>query len=145
MAAPASEHPNVVRVRELFRAFSTSDPAEAHRIVLDAFHTDAVWHVLGTHDPLTGRYPSRTDLIERVFTPMYAATDYTWKVDPLSVVAAGDELVLVNMLESATIGGQTREGHVAVVLRLVDGKVVEGMRLPESSLDAHWSMAAAAR
>jgi uncharacterized protein len=141
----ASEHPNVVQVRDLFRAFGSTDPAEAHNIVLDGFHPDAVWHVLGNRDPLAGRYPNRSDLIERVFLPMYVASGYTWRVEPLSIFAAGDELVLVDMRESATIDGRTHEARVAVVLRLVDGKVVEGMRMPESSLDAHWSLAGAMR
>lgn len=143
MATRASEHPNVTRVRALFSAFSATPPEDAHQLILDAFHDDTVWHVLGAVDPLTGRYDGRSELIERVFHPMYEGSGYTWSVEPLEFIAAGDELVLVHMRETATIAGETHTGHVAVVLRMAGGRIAEGLRMPDSSLDGHWARAAA--
>jgi ketosteroid isomerase-like protein len=47
------------------------------------------------------------------------------------------------MKESAIIDGKHHEGHVLAVVQMVDGKIVEGVRLMDSELAGHWGAARA--
>jgi hypothetical protein len=75
-------------------------------------------------------------------TPMIQDSGGTYAPTLLDVYALGDELVVAHMSESAQIAGEHGAGNVAVTFKLVDGKIVEGVRMMDQDLDAHWARAA---
>lgn len=138
----APDHPNATRVAEFFGALDAAADAEAaHAMMVDAFAEDAVWHHLGDCHHAAS-YEGRDAIIAELMAAMMADSGGTWKPALLHVCALGDEIVVAHMTEAAEIGGEHHEGHVAVTFRLVDGKIAEGVRMMDRSLDAHWAKAA---
>lgn len=142
MTAP--DHPNAARVAEFYAALdAATDPQAAHAMMVDAFAEDAVWHHLGRcHHAAT--YEGRAAIVTELMASMVQDSGGTWTPTLLHVRALGDELVVAHMTESAQIAGEHEEGHVAVTFKLVDGKIVEGVRMMDDSLDAHGAKAAPA-
>jgi ketosteroid isomerase-like protein len=138
------EHPNADRVSEFYTTLAAATDGEAaHAMMVDAFAVDAVWHHLGEcHHART--YEGRESIIADLMASMVSDSDGTWTPVPVSVQAFGDEIVVVHMSESADIHGERHAGSVAVTFRLVDGKIVEGVRMMDGSLDRHWAKAAPA-
>jgi ketosteroid isomerase-like protein len=142
MTAP--EHPNATRIAEFFAVMDAADdPEAAYAMLLDAFAEDAVWHHLGACHH-AGTYRGRQAIIAEIMTSMIQDSGGTYAPTLLDVYAMGDELVVAHMSESAQIAGEHGEGHVAVTFKLVGGKIVEGVRMMDDSLDAHWAKAAPA-
>jgi ketosteroid isomerase-like protein len=138
------DHPNATRVTEFYANLdAATDPAAAHAMMVDAFVEDAVWHHLGDcHHAAT--YEGRDAIITELMASMVEDSAGTWTPALLHVRALGDEIVVAHMTESAEIDGEHHEGHVAVTFKLIDGKIVEGVRMMDTSLDAHWAKAASA-
>jgi len=140
---PTEDHPNCEQIRDVFASFNNSaEPGEASTVLESAFAEDAVWHHLGGDSPHAGRYDGR-DAIINLMGNMFNDSGGTWRPTAVDVRAVGNELVLVDMTEHAEIDGTPHEGHVAVIFRVNDGKITEGIRMMERELDAHWGKAAA--
>lgn len=135
------EHPNVATVRQMFDAFSEGDH-QGLAGVAEHLHHDASLHVDGDATPYAGRYEGRND-IHRALGAKINDSDGTWRLTSFDAYPAGDELVLVHLIEKAEVGGTEHEGHVGYVVRLIDGKVADVVRMADSALDAHWGAAAA--
>lgn len=138
------EHPNAARIAEFYATLDAAvDQDAAHAMMVDAFAEGAVWyHLGGCHHAAT--YEGRNAIITELMAAMVQDSGGTWTPTLIDVQAMGDELVVAHMTESAEIAGEHHEGHVAVTFKLVDGKIVEGVRMMDNSLDAHWAKAAPA-
>lgn len=116
------DHPNVALIQKL-------DPGNLAG-EKDLFAEDFVWHYFNLLLPdLAGDYVGVRGL-QSFFDKLGSLTDGTFRVNPISVTAIGDELVVVHSLNQLTIEGRSIETHVVVVWRIVDGRIAEVWDIP---------------
>ena len=115
-------HPNVALL-------SKFDPANVAGAA-DIFAEDVVFHFFNPNLPdVQGDYVGLTALQE-FFGTMAKKTAGTFRVNPVSVTAAGDELVVVQTKNTMILEGRQIETDVAVVWRIVDGRITEVWDIP---------------
>ena len=118
----AEEHPNVSLIQRL----DLRDLASAATI----FSEDAVFRYFNPLLPeIQGDYVGLSG-IQTFFRKIGAITGGTFRVEPVSITAVGDELVVVQTRNSMTIQGQRIVIDVVVVWRVVDGRVTEVWDIP---------------
>lgn len=115
-------HPNV-------QLLSRLDPANmAHSS--DIFADDVVFHYFNPRIPdLAGDYVGRTGL-EEFFGKVAAMSDGTFKINPISTTAIGDELVVTQTRNMMSNQGEDIDIDVVVVWRIVDGRITEVWDIP---------------
>ena len=115
-------HPNVA----LLSRFDSSNVAGA----ADVLSEDFVWHFFNPRLPdLQGDHVGR-DRLQVFFQKMHELTDGTFKVNPVSITAVGDELVVVQTKNTMVVKGQSIEIDAVVVWRILDGRIVEAWDIP---------------
>ena len=115
-------HPNVALL-------SRFDPANVAGAT-DVFADDVVWHYFNPLLPdIQGDYVGLTALQE-FFGKMAEKTAGTFRVNPISATAAGDELVVVHSKNTMVLEGRQIETDVVVVWRIVDGRITEVWDIP---------------
>lgn len=115
-------HPNLALLKRL----DFSDLAGA----ADLFSEDFVWHFFNPRLPdVQGDYHGVSGL-QSFFEKLGAATNGTFKVDPISVTPVGDELVVMHNRNRLTFQGVPVETDVVVVWRIVDGRFSEVWDIP---------------
>ena len=96
----------------------------------DAFAEDVVWHYFNPLLPdIQGDYVGLTGLKE-FFRRLAEVSQGTFEVNPVSVNAVGDELVVMHTRNSLTLEGSKVETEVVVVWRIVEGRVTEVWDIP---------------
>jgi len=111
------EHPNVSLLKRLDR----SNLAAARDFIAD----DVVWHYFNPNLPdMQGDYVGLDD-IRSFFETIGQKTRGTFNVQPVSISAVGDELVVTQTRNTLTIQDQSIALDVVVVWRFVDGRIVE--------------------
>ena len=115
-------HPNVA-------VLSKFDPANVAGSA-DVIAEDVVFHFFNPNLPdVQGDYIGLTALQE-FFATMAKRTAGTFRVNPVSVTAAGDELVVVQTKNTMILEGRQIETDVVVVWRIVDGLITEVWDIP---------------
>jgi ketosteroid isomerase-like protein len=118
----AEEHANV----SLLKRLDLSNLAAA----ADLFAQDVVFHYFNPRLPdVQGDYVGLTR-IRAFFEKIGVLTGDTFRVEPVSITAVGDELVVTQTRNSLTVQGQTIAMDVVVVWRLVDGRIAEVWDIP---------------
>ena len=118
----AEEHPNLL----LFNGMEPGNLADATEL----FAPDAVLHYINPRLPdIQGDYVGM-DGIRSFFEKIGAVTAGTFQVEPISITAMGDELVVMHNKNRLTLQGQAIETDVVMVWRIVDGRVVEVWDIP---------------
>ena len=118
----AGEHPNV----SLVKRFDPGDLAGSTEL----FTRDSVWHYYNPRLPdLQGDYVGASGLQE-FFEKLAAATRGSFHVEPVSISAFGDELVVMHNKNRMTFKGRSIEVHVAVIWRVVGGRIAEVWDIP---------------
>ena len=118
----AEEHPNIT----LLKKFDPANLAGA----ADVFSEDVIWHFFNPLLPdMQGDHVGRAG-IRAFFEKMAELTRGTFKVNPVSVNAVGDELLVSQTRNTLTIEGRTIESDVVVVWRIVDGRITEVWDIP---------------
>ena len=113
----AVEHPNV----SLLKRLDPRNLAAAKDVIAD----DVVWHFFNPNLPdMQGDYVG-LEGIRSFFEAMGQKSRGTFKVEPVSMTAVGDELVVTQTRNTLTIQDQTVTLDVVVVWRIVDGLVRE--------------------
>ena len=116
------EHPNV----SLLKQFDPRNIAGAANL----FAEDVVWHFFNPRLPdVQGDYVGLTGL-QAFFEKLGMLTDGTFQVEPISITAFGDELVVVHTKNSMTLEGQPIETDVVTVWRIVGGHITEVWDIP---------------
>ncbi|MCE8006845.1 nuclear transport factor 2 family protein [Aestuariivita sp.] len=96
----------------------------------DLFHPDAVWHFFNTDMPeLHGDYSGFGEIL-RFFDTLQRQTGGTFAVEPREARAIGEELVVVQTRNRLKLGAQRIAFDVAVLWRIVDGKIAEVWDIP---------------
>lgn len=115
-------HPNVA----LLSKFDPENLAGAAEI----FAEDVVFHFFNPVLPdIQGDYVGLTG-VQEFFEKMAKKTAGTFRVNPVSATAAGDELVVVHSKNTLTLEGRQIETDVVVVWRFVDGRITEVWDIP---------------
>ena len=91
---------------------------------------DFVWHFFNPRlTDIQGDHVGR-DGLQEFFQKMHERTDGTFKVNPVSITAVGDELVVVQTKNTMVLEGQSIEVDAVVVWRILDGRIVEAWDIP---------------
>lgn len=122
------EHRNITLLKQL----DLRNLAECSHLLAD----DVVFHFFQPNLPdIEGDYVG-VDGFNTFFETMAARTKGTFKVQPVSVKAAGDELVVVHTQNTMTIDEQAITTDVVVVWRFVDGRIREVWDIPSAYTQA---------
>lgn len=115
-------HPNVA----LLSKFDPRNVAGA----ADIFAEDVVFHFFNPNLPdIQGDYVGLT-AVQEFFGKMAEKTAGTFRVNPVSVTAVGDELVVVQSKNTMILEGRQIEIDVVVVWRIVEGRITEVWDIP---------------
>ena len=124
------EHPNVT----LLKRFDPRDMAASAAL----FAEDAVWHYFNPNLPeLQGDHVG-PDGIRTFFGTLAEKSRGTFRIEPVSVVPVGHELVVVHSRNTLTLGMRTVTVDVVVVWRFAGGRIVEVWDIvPGQSTEVH--------
>ncbi len=112
-----NEHPNVSLLKQL-------DPGNM-AAAKDLFAEDVVFHYFNPNLPdLQGDHVG-LDGIRSFFEAIGQKSRGTFKVEPVSITAVGDDLVVVQSRNTLTIQDRFVAVDVVVVWRVLDGRIVE--------------------
>lgn len=121
MSAP---HPNVALIMRL-------DPNDLSAAA-DVFAEDVVFHYFNPKLPdIQGDYVGLAG-IRRFFDKIAEVSDGSFRVEPVSVAPAGDELVVVQTRNSLMLEGRNVTIDVIVVWRIVENLVREVWDIPSA-------------
>ncbi len=115
-------HPNVA-------VLSRFDPRNVAGSA-DVIAEDVVFHFFNPKLPdIQGDYVGLT-AVQEFFGKMAEKTAGTFKVNPISVTAVGDELVVVQSKNTMILEDRQIEIDVVVVWRIVEGRITEVWDIP---------------
>lgn len=96
----------------------------------EVFSDDFVWHYFNPQLPeMHGDYVGFEGL-RTFFAKMADGTNGTFTVNPVSMTAMGDELVVVQARNTMTYPDRRIELDAVVVWRIVDGRITEAWDIP---------------
>ncbi len=118
----SEEHPNL----SVLKRFNPADVAGS----ADVLSEDVVFHFFNPALPdMQGDYVGR-DGLQTFFAKMAERTNGSFKVDPVSAIAMGDELVVTHVKDTMTFPNQQVEVDAVVVWRILEGRIVEAWDIP---------------
>ena len=109
--------------------WKAGDGAAIFRILAD----DVKWTVIGTTE-ISGLYNGRQDFIDRALKPLGARIDGLITPEIVDIIAEGDRVVLQWNGTGRMIDGSTYHNQYSWVMRVRDGKVVEGTAYLDTAL-----------
>jgi len=110
----------------ILQKFNPAKPAEAAEILAE----DAIFHYFNPKLPeLQGDYVGHEGFMD-FFNKIGGRSKGTFKVNPISITPAGDELVVTHVKNSMTMDDQQLAFDAVVVWRIVDGKIKEAWDIP---------------
>lgn len=116
------EHPNI----SVLQRFDPRNIAGS----ADVLAEDVVFHYFNPKLPeMQGDYVGLEGL-QTFFEKIGGRTDGTFKVNPISATAVGDELVVAHTKNTMIFEDQQIEIDVVVVWRIVDGRITEVWDIP---------------
>lgn len=96
------------------------------------FAPDFVWHYVNPNLPdLEGDYVG-VDGLRTFFDRIGAKTGGSFKVEPVSATAFGDELLVAHVRNSLCLQDRTIAIHAIVVWRVVNGRLAEAWDIPSA-------------
>lgn len=118
------EHPNLALISKLdIRDLNAS---------ATLFSDNFVWHYFNPKlADVEGDYIG-VEGLEKFFAIVAAKTGGTFNVEPISIVNFGEELVVVHARDTMEFEDGSIALDVAVVWRIVDGKIAEGWDIPSA-------------
>jgi len=115
-------HPNVA----LLSRFNPADLAGCADVLSEEF----VWHFINPKLPEhQGDYVGLAGL-QDFFQRTQDFSGGTFRINPVSMTAVGDELVVVHVKDTMVFEGTPIEIDAVVVWRIVDGKLAEAWDIP---------------
>jgi uncharacterized protein len=113
------DHPNAIRVRELFAAFATGDVDTIRAVIPE----HAVWHFPGRRGQLAGTHRGR-DAIFAFLLRVRALTGGSFHLELIDVV--GNDVHVVALFRGrAERDGRTLDNPTCLRMRIEDGQVAE--------------------
>jgi predicted SnoaL-like aldol condensation-catalyzing enzyme len=118
------EHPNLALLSKL----DIRDLNASAALFSDHF----VWHYFNPKlADVEGDYIG-VEGLKKFFAIIAGKTGGTFKVEPISATNFGDELVVVHARDTLVLEDNSIALDVAVVWRIVDGKIAEGWDIPSA-------------
>ena len=115
-------HPNIAVLQQ----FDPNDTSGSLEMVAE----DAVFHFFNPKLPeVQGDYVG-PEGFQAFFNIMGGLSGGTFKVNPISIIPFGDELVVTHVKDNMVLNGQQMELDAVVVWRIVDGKITEAWDIP---------------
>ncbi len=115
-------HPNLALLRKIQPGDFVGDP--------EIFSQDVVFHYYNPKLPeLHGDYAGLNE-IKSFFDKLIARTKGSFRVNPVSASAVGDELVVSQSVNTLSLDGKEIAIDVIVVWRIVDNRIVEIWDIP---------------
>lgn len=116
------EHPNI----SVLKQFDPTNLAGSADVIAE----DMVFHFFNSELPdVQGDYVG-LDGLQTFFSTLMKATNGTFKINPVSVIPVGDELVVVHTKNTMTFPDREVETDVVVVWRILDGRLTEAWDIP---------------
>lgn len=126
------QHPNFA----LLQKFDPAKIAEGE-VHADVFAEDVVWHYYNPRLPeMEGEYIGRAG-VQKFFAAFLTLSKGSFQITPVSISAAGDELLVTHTKNRMEIGENTIEIDAVVVWRIVDGKIAEAWDIPAVGMAPH--------
>ena len=113
------EHPNAIRIRELFEAFRDRDLAA----IQAAIPEQAVWHFPGRQGALAGSHVGRSAILA-FLGQVVALTQGTFRLE-IEDVIANDASAAVFFRGSAARGERRLDNPTCLRMRIEAGQIVE--------------------
>lgn len=110
-------HPNI----SLLNRLDLRNLAAAKDLIAE----DVVWHYFNPNLPDMQGDHVGLDGIRSFFEAVGKKTRGTFRIEPVSITAVGDELVVTQVRDTLTFQDQSIALDVVVVWRFVDGRIVE--------------------
>ena len=118
----ADEHPNIT----LLQRIDLRDLASAKDVIAEDF----VWHYFNPRLPeMEGDYVGLEGLAS-FFEKIRSKAGGAFGVEPVSITAAGDALVVTHSRNSMTLDGRDLVFDAVVVWRFADGRIAEAWDIP---------------
>ena len=120
--AMPEEHPNLVIIREF-------DPRNIAGSA-DVLAEDVVFHFFNSQLPdVEGDYIG-LEGIQSFFETLGQRTNGTFEVNPISMTAVGNQLVVVQTRNRMILDDQQIETDVVIVFRIIEGRITEVWDIP---------------
>ena len=132
-----AEHPNVARVTQALQARARGKfDEEDTRIILDAFTDDAVWHMSGAWDDVTGK-----DALLAQWRAVAEASGDSFRVELHEMFADDDHAVGVSTIRAKNGDRKMEMREIQVFHLTADGRISEfwGIVGDQDALDAFWA------
>lgn len=114
-----AEHPLVMLAKKAYEAFRTGDMATLGEVFAD----EIVFHVPGK-SILANSYQGKAETFG-YFGKLFELTNGTIKVESLNVYVSDDQVAMLDRM-AAERNGKTIDTELVLVLKVRDGKFVEG-------------------
>lgn len=128
----ASQDRNVEVVRAALAAAAEMRPDR----MIPCYHPDVVWHFRGGPPALQGDYRGLDQFMGVFAVRVFALTRGTFRPEPVSIHAAGQEHVHAHVIIRGVVDGRDLELTTAMTYRLEGGRIVEVWDLVERMPDS---------
>jgi len=116
------EHPNI----SILKKFNPANPISAAEMLAEDF----VWHYINPElSELEGDYAGLSGLTD-FFKRIGGLTSGSFKVNPISIIPMGDELVITRVKDTMLLKGNQMEIDAVVVWCIIDGQIKEAWDIP---------------
>ena len=116
------EHPNI----SVLKKFNPADPSTAAEVLAEDF----IWHYINPELPeLEGDYLGLTGLND-FFKRIASRTTDSFKVNPLSIIPLGDEIIITHVKDSMLLNGKQMKIDAVVIWCIIGGKIKEAWDIP---------------
>jgi uncharacterized protein len=97
----------------------------------DLLTEDLVWHFYGGVEGIATDHHGLDNIYANLWGKLFEVTGGTFAVEPVSISAAGDELVMAQV--RVTIGVDVRPIDAVAVYRVSSGRITEAFDIPSRS------------
>ena len=117
-----NEHPNI----SILKRFNPANPHTLAEVLAEDF----VWHYINPKLPeLEGDYIGLSGLTD-FFNRLGGRTGGSFKVNPVSIIPMGDEIITTHVKDRMLLEGNQMEIDAIVVWCIIDGKIKEAWDIP---------------
>mgnify|MGYP001813368880 CR=1 FL=1 len=117
-----TEHPNI----SILKRFNPADPNTLSEVLAKEF----VWHYINSKLPeLEGDYVGLLGLKD-FFQKIEGSTNGSFKVNPVSIIPMGDELIITHVKDTMVLKGKLMEIDAIVLWCIIDGEIREAWDIP---------------
>ena len=116
------EHPNI----SILKRFNPANPNTLAEVLAEDF----VWHYINPKlTELEGDYSGLTGLTD-FFQKIADRTSGSFKVNPISIIPLGDELIITHVKDTMVLDGRTMKVDAVVLWCIIDGEIKEAWDIP---------------